>query len=677
MANIIGTNSNNTLNGTTSADTIIGRAGNDTLNGSGGNDRLNGGTGTDILNGGTGIDTADYSNLVINGTTYIGATAGVTVNLGLTGAQNTGGAGTDTLTSMENVIGTNFADRLTGNSANNVLSGLAGNDTLVGGSGNDQLNGGSGNDRVDGGTGIDTADYSTATAAVTVNLGNIGAQNTGGAGSDTLVSIENLIGSNVADNLFGNTGNNVLIGLSGNDQLYGDTGDDRLSGGAGDDSLDGGLGLDTADYSTATAAVTVNLGVTNYQNTGGAGTDLVVDIENLLGSNFNDVLTGNTGANVLTGGAGNDTLDGGVGADVMQGGTGNDIYHVDTPGDAVVEATDDAAGGRDTVYSSITSTLGFGIEQLVLAGTAAINGTGNAKNNDLFGNDAKNTLSGLEGNDAIYGQGGEDRLFGGGGDDQLAGGAGSDIVHGESGRDQLFGGSGADVLDGGAGADTMTGGLDDDEYIVDDLGDVVVETRDDLAGGADEVYSSVTHTLGFGIETLILTGTAAINGTGNTKGNPLNGNNANNVLSGLDGRDFLYGEGGADQLNGGNGDDFLNGGLGADRLSGGAGNDLFNYEGIPDSPSGTGRDTILDFTGAGAAVGDVINLQVIDANTLLAGNQAFTYIGSGAFTAAGQLRYSGGVLQGDVDGNGVADIEIQLLGSPALSVSGTGTDILL
>lgn len=478
MATIIGTNSNNTLTGTTSADTLIGQAGNDTLNGSGGNDRLNGGVGTDILNGGTGIDTADYSNLVINGTTYTGATAGVTVNLGLTSAQNTGGAGSDTLTSIENVIGTNFADRLTGNSTNNVLSGLNGDDSLLGGDGNDVLNGG-------------------------------------------------------------------------------------------------------------------------------------------------------------------------AGVDTMDGGTGSDTYVVDHPLDMVIDLG--STSDIDTVQSSITYTLGGTIERLTLTGAGSINGSGNAQNNLLTGNGANNILFGLLGND------------------QLVGGAGNDT---------LLGGFGDDRLNGGAGADTMNGGEGNDVYVVDHIGDVAAETF--AEEGVDTVQASVNHTLNDAIEHLTLTGSSTINGTGNGLNNILTGNSANNVLSGLDGSDELFGNGGNDRLSGGEDYDRLFGGAGADLLSGGAGGDIFFYR-ANDSPAGTGKDIILDFTGAGAGFGDVIGLREIDANGLLAGDQNFTWIGGAAFTAAGQVRYAGGLLQGNTDADAAAELEIQLIGAPALYVNpaSNGTDIFL
>ena len=248
MANFVGSNLlNDFIPGTNVNDIIAGQAGNDVLLGLLGNDTLKGGTGNDTLNGGLGTDTADYSNGLIDpsgpvGPIFtIGATAGVIVNLNL-GVQNTGGAGIDTLVSIENVNGTSFNDTLIGNAGANVLNGqngndslfgLAGNDTLNGGLGNDLLNGGLGNDFINGGAGIDTASYIGA-GPVTVNL-NLGVQNTGGAGIDNLVlgTIENLTGSSFNDTLIGNAGANVL------------------TGGAGRDLLTGGAGNDTFDYNAA------------------------------------------------------------------------------------------------------------------------------------------------------------------------------------------------------------------------------------------------------------------------------------------------------------------------------------------------------------------------------------------------------------------------------------------
>lgn len=299
MATIVGTSGNNpNLNGAGERDYIFGLAGNDTLRGFGnhdqlfggsgndqlfggtGNDRLKGGLGNDLLNGGDGIDTADYSNATIDPPGSVGpifttgATAGVTVDLNLTGAQNTGGAGTDTLVSIENLTGSSFNDTLTGNSGNNTLLGLGGNDTLNGGSGNDILNGGSGNDTLSGGAGNDTADYSTATAGVTVTLFDGDGQATGGAGTDQLVSIENVTGSEAHAPFFDSGGNDILTGDSGNNRLSGLSGIDLLFGKDGNDQLFGGFG---ADF--------------------------------LNGGNDNDRLVGGFGGDTLNGGRGNDIFD--------------------------------------------------------------------------------------------------------------------------------------------------------------------------------------------------------------------------------------------------------------------------------------------------------------------------------------------------------------------------------
>ena len=247
--------------GTRGNDSLFGRAGLDLLYGGSGDDRLNGGVGNDTLNGGTGIDTADYSSGTVNGQAIIGATAGVTVNLNLAGAQNTGGAGVDTLVSIENLFGTNFNDILTGNNVNNGLWGLNGNDQLIGGGGNDTLHGGGGNDVLNGGTGSDTASYATATAGVTIELDNFWGDegeplDTVGAGIDTLFDIENLTGSNFNDTLSiydgsefaytlnGGAGNDALETYSGKCLMNGEAGNDVLRAYENSGTLNGGAGND-------------------------------------------------------------------------------------------------------------------------------------------------------------------------------------------------------------------------------------------------------------------------------------------------------------------------------------------------------------------------------------------------------------------------------------------------
>jgi Ca2+-binding RTX toxin-like protein len=254
IENLAGSNFNDVLTGSSAQNILLGGGGDDSLYGGGGNDKLEGGTGHNLLDGGTGVNTAGYND----------AAGAVTVSLLLAGiAQNTIGSGVDTLVNIQNLTGSAFNDTLTGDNNNNVLTGNAGDDTLYGGLGNDtllgsagddaiygggnndSLSGGVGNDTLDGGAGPDTlnggagndtASYGSATSAVTVDLNQQGfAQFTGGAGNDTLFSIENATGSSFNDTLTGDTSSNVLSGGSGNDTLIGGVGGDTLYGGAGAD----------------------------------------------------------------------------------------------------------------------------------------------------------------------------------------------------------------------------------------------------------------------------------------------------------------------------------------------------------------------------------------------------------------------------------------------------------
>ncbi len=307
------------------------------------------------------------------------------------------------------------------------------------------------------------------------------------------------------DTLNGSSAADVILGLLGDDLLNGLAGNDTLDGGGGKDTLKGGLGNDTYIVDN-TGDVVVELAK--------QGTDLVrssvsytlaANVENLTLTGSTSLnANGNTLANVLVGNSGNNVLDGKTGADTLKGGAGNDTYHVDNALDVVTEST---GQGTDTVQSSIDWTLGAYLENLLLKGTANLNGTGNAQSNRITGN------------------------------------------------------SGNNVLDGGAGNDTLIGGAGNDTYVVDSAGDVVTEAQDK---GTDLVKASVDHTLAANVENLELTGTDNLNGTGNTANNILNGNGGNNVLAGLAGDDILVGNDGDDVLNGGLGADTLNGGSGSD-----------------------------------------------------------------------------------------------------------------
>jgi Ca2+-binding RTX toxin-like protein len=257
-------------------------------------------------------------------------------------------------------------------------------------------------------------------------------------------------------------------------------------------------------------------------------------------SGSSEALYGMGGNDRMSAGSGNDTVDGGTGADTLLGGTGDDLYVVDNIGDVAIEA---ANGGADTLSASISYTLGIAVENLVLTGTAAINGTGNSGSNTLTGNDAANSLSGADGNDQLLGNGGADTLIGGNGDD---------------------------VLDGGSGADSTEGGTGDDTYYLDNLGDKAVEAAN---AGTDTVISQISYTLAGNLENLTLIGSAT-KGIGNSLANVIFGNEGDNDINGSDGNDTLIGGGGNDTLTGGSGNDAMNGGLGNDTYFVDSANDI-------------------------------------------------------------------------------------------------------
>ncbi len=621
-------------------DTFCGGDGNDTLTGNGGDDFLEGGAGHDTLNGGAGFDIAAYTE----------ATAGVTVSLAIAGAQSTGGAGTDTLSGIEDLAGSEYGDQLTGSASGNYLFGGGGNDTLDGGLGADHLIGGLGDDIfiVDNAgdviseyAGEGTDEVRTSLAYVLgANLENLlltGAEAIDGAGN----GFDNVVaGNDAANQLSGLAGADRLIGNAGNDTLDGGTGADKLFGGAGDDTYivdhASDIVVEYAGEGTDTVHASVNHTLRdNVENIVLTGIYSIYANGNALANQ----MTGNSGSNklyglagddLLIGNDGNDTLDGGTGADQMIGGAGNEQYYVDNVGDQTIEL---AGEGIDTVRATINVALAANIENVVLLGTANLTATGNELNNVMTGN------------------------------------AGANHFVGGAGVDQLKGLGGNDTLDGGLGSDRLYGGTGDDTYVVDTSGDLIFENSGE---GVDTVISSGTHILAANVEHLILTGSANISGTGNGQDNQISGNSGANILYGGLGNDLLMGDGGADVLKGEDGNDALYGGAARDRFYGGAGADKFafadgDFAGLTSSTC----DQIHDFS---TIDGDYIDLGSVDADTGQAGDQAFAFIGTGAFTGtAGELRtyQSSGqtYLQGDTNGDGAADFMIRLDGLHTLGGS--------
>jgi Ca2+-binding RTX toxin-like protein len=341
-------------------DKLDGKAGNDELHGNKGDDTIEGGAGDDLIDGGSQDFLGDWS-------TYATATAAVTVDLSNGSAQNTGGAGIDTLMAIEHLLGSKFNDTLTGDGVDNFLEGGAGNDVLDGG--------------VHNFVG-DFAFYTKATAAVKIDLNIEGVgQNTGGAGIDTLINIE------------GGTGSKF------NDTILGDERDNGLDGYFGNDILNGGDGFDTAYYIFATKGVRVDLSITTAQNTIGLGIDTITNVEGIFGSFFADRLTGNGADNLILGLDGNDTIKGGIGADNLNGGD-----------------------GRDTV--SYAGSLGGVTVDLNLQGGPVQVGTGDENGDILNGFE---DIIGSANNDILIGNGGNNAIDGGNGDDVMTGGGGSDF----------------------------------------------------------------------------------------------------------------------------------------------------------------------------------------------------------------------------------------------------------
>ncbi|WP_149141349.1 Hint domain-containing protein [Gemmobacter caeruleus] len=394
---LTGNSSSNQLTGGAGDDRLDGGAGSDSLYGGEGADTLIGGTGSDTLEGGAGVDTADYS----------ASTSGVNVSLGsgtwlgldllgndlgfLTSSLGTGYGGDangDRLRDIENLLGSAYADTLTGNEANNRLEGGAGSDYLSGGEGNDTLIGGEGADTLIGGEDMDYVDYSDSNAAVSINLSNNTASG-GHAAGDVLSGVDGVFGSAFNDTIIG-FDNQGLSGDIYTNVLYGAAGDDYIDARGSDDQVYGGVGNDTV--------------------LGGAGND------SLWGDAGNDLVYGGDGQDNLDGGAGNDLLDGGSGNDLLYGGAGNDTLSGGAGNDALLG--DD---GNDSLY-------------------------GGPGDDTLDGGAGNDWLEAGDGNDWLYGGAGEDTLVGGAGSDFLTGGGDRDFIYAGLG-DTIDGGEAGDDID--------------------------------------------------------------------------------------------------------------------------------------------------------------------------------------------------------------------------------------
>jgi len=411
---INGTADADNVNAGSGHDLIYGYEGDDSLAGAQGDDTMDGGAGADTIDGGSGNDTASYEKNM----------SGVKVQLD--GDVNTeGDAAGDTLINIENIIGSQYNDIIKGNSQSNLIKGGSGNDTVYGGGG--------GTDTLDGGEGVNTISYddSANTEGVKINL--LQRTNSGGDATDDVISnFRNVEGTSKADVITGNEQNNVLSGLAGNDSIDGGEGDDSLYGGRGNDTISGGAGKDLIDgggstnngernlvtYKDTKAAVKIDLSSAALQQGGDAEGDRLIQIQDVMGSAFNDSIIGNDEANSLAGGAGNDTLSGGLGIDTLDGGEGIDTADFGVSNGGVTAALGDP-GKED----------GITTDQVVLISIENI--AGSTFSDVITGNNQDNYIEGKTGNDSLIGRDGNDTLIGGSGGDTLDGGAGSDWLYGE------------------------------------------------------------------------------------------------------------------------------------------------------------------------------------------------------------------------------------------------------
>jgi Ca2+-binding RTX toxin-like protein len=661
-------------NGTSKSETLIGTVLADLFVASGGNDLLDGRGGSDSVS-------------------YAGWSGPVTVTLGRSGGdgsavkhvvQQIAGSwytwynSTDTLRDIDNVIGSRYADTITGNEQDNILIGLDGGDDL------------------DGRGGTDTVNYAASDAAVIVNL-SMGFGQGGHAEDDTYASIENVVGSAYADTIMGSNAANKLEGGNQNDILHG------LSGG---DRLEGGEGSDTASYVWSPASVRIDLstGLTTGNSGSHALGDVLVSIENLEGSNHFDILTGNGEANTLRGHGSTDWLAGLAGPDHLDGGEGEDLadYRA-SPHGVTVDLTGNIGLGGDAEGDTFAS-----IENV----------SGSSHDDTLTGTAGDNQLDGFEGDDVLAGLAGHDRIHGGEGSDtadysqsegvglfdddvtinlstgEISGGHATgdsfisienvigsqqgDTLTGDDGANMLDGQGGADVLAGLGGADTLIGG--DDGF---------TDTVEYTASPTAVHVNLETNVNRFGhAEGDLLFGIEDVAGTGGD--DRITGNAADNWLFGLDGGDVLAGGDGQDQLWGSIGNDTLHGGGGWDVLVGQQDADTLFYGDASESPfGGFGGNLILTadrvyYFQSGL---DRIDLRKVDADAVAEGHQTFDLVEEFS-GAAGELvltdpEPSGDGLEeswllADLDGDAKADFGIQFVGDvPPGSPMVAPTDLLL
>jgi Ca2+-binding RTX toxin-like protein len=620
-----GNSGDNILHGDTSSAANV-------LTGGAGNDYYNVGLGDTVVEvAGGGNDTVEVDAGTVGGTFSLASFANVE-NLAVGEALGTATLNGD---ASDNVLqGNNQANILNGGAGNDILyagrrTGPAetGSNLLFGGSGNDQLFGsGRGFDTLDGGAGDDSLDVENWGTKVVFGRG-YGFDTMGTSGGGT---IQMLAGVSSADIRVSRDGTNMDIYLGTSDRLRVQWAFQSV------DRSDWTIypafsSLTFADGTSLTQAAVAALA----QSSTGLPTELSDIVLGTSGADRielldgDDTLSAGAGADILVGGAGNDSLSGEGGSDTYRysAGFGQDIIQDTATGQLQDGGTDviefDATITRASVTFSRPSssndllvTVGTSGDQITVRNFYA---SGAASDQiELFKFADGSTLLSFELLNLPV-------VTGTAGADTLTAGASSTILQGLGGNDILNGGAGDDVLDGGAGQDQMSGGAGNDRYIVDDVGDQVIEAPND---GADTVETPLSYALGANIENLTLTGTAAASLTGNALANALTGNSAANTLDG---------------------------GAGADTLAGGAGDDVYQVDDV--------GDQVVEAAGDGV---DSVQSQV---STVLGANiENLTLLGSANINGTGNAD------DNVITGNAGANVLDGTSGNDTL-IGGAGNDV--